>query len=119
MPCTAIRPGDMADNILDRDKHPEWNGERTKMVYAFPADEKLWQQYAELRADSLRRELLARDLKAFFRIDGEPIVAADNIKGWQTVFALSADDWGPKTARVRSRECRSSGNSAGNGNERL
>ena len=36
MPCTVIRPADMADNILDRDKHPEWNGERTKMVYAFP-----------------------------------------------------------------------------------
>ena len=36
MPCTVIRPGDMADNILDRDKHPEWNGERTKMVYSFP-----------------------------------------------------------------------------------
>ncbi|MEO1984754.1 MAG: hypothetical protein ABGZ24_29910, partial [Fuerstiella sp.] len=33
MPCTVIRPDDMADNILDRDKHPEWNGERTKMVY--------------------------------------------------------------------------------------
>jgi hypothetical protein len=44
----------MADNILDRDKHPEWNGERTKMVNAFPHNEKLWQQYAELRAASLR-----------------------------------------------------------------
>lgn len=54
MPCTVIRPGDMADNILDRDKHPEWNGERTKMVYSFPIDEKLWQQYAEIRAESLR-----------------------------------------------------------------
>ncbi len=38
MPCTVIRPGDMADNILDRDKHPEWNGERTRMVYSFPTD---------------------------------------------------------------------------------
>ncbi len=54
MPCTVIRPGDMADNILSRDKHPEWNGERTKMVYAFPADEKRWQRYGELRAESLR-----------------------------------------------------------------
>jgi len=27
MPCTVIRPGDMADNILNREKHPEWNGE--------------------------------------------------------------------------------------------
>ncbi|MCI0333681.1 MAG: phage terminase large subunit family protein [Planctomycetes bacterium] len=54
MPCTVIRPGDMADNILNRDKHPEWNGERTKLVYSFPADEKKWQRYAELRAESLR-----------------------------------------------------------------
>ena len=54
MPCTVIRPDDMADRILDREKHPEWNGERTKMVYDFPTNEKLWEQYAELRAESLR-----------------------------------------------------------------
>jgi hypothetical protein len=54
MPCTVIRPSDMADHILDRDKHPEWNGERTKMVYSFPTDEKLWQRYAEMRAESMR-----------------------------------------------------------------
>ena len=54
MPCTVIRPDDMADNILNRDKHPEWNGERTKMVYSFPSDEKLWQRYGELRGESLR-----------------------------------------------------------------
>jgi len=56
MACTVIRPADMADNILDREKHPEWQGERTKMVYAFPANEKLWAKYAELRADSLRND---------------------------------------------------------------
>ncbi len=39
MPCTVIRPGDMADNNLDRNRHPEWNGERTKMVYAFPKND--------------------------------------------------------------------------------
>jgi phage terminase large subunit GpA-like protein len=44
----------MADNILSREKHPEWNGERTRMVYAFPSDEKLWLRYGELRAESLR-----------------------------------------------------------------
>jgi len=54
MPCTVIRPSDMADSILDRDKHPEWNGERTRMVYSFPTDEKLWARYAELRAEGLR-----------------------------------------------------------------
>jgi Terminase large subunit gpA, endonuclease domain len=54
MPCTVIRPGDMADSILDRDKHPEWNGERTKMIYSFPTNEKLWAEYAEIRADAFR-----------------------------------------------------------------
>lgn len=54
MPCTVIRAGDVADNILDRDKHPEWSGERMKLVYAFPTNEKLWEQYGEIRAQSLR-----------------------------------------------------------------
>ena len=54
--ATVIRPGDMADNILDRDKHPEWQGERTKMVYAFPTKEKLWDQYAVIRAESFKAD---------------------------------------------------------------
>lgn len=54
MPCTVIRPGDMADNILSRDRHPEWNGERTRMVNSFPTNEALWQRYAEIRAEGFR-----------------------------------------------------------------
>ena len=53
MPCTVIYPGDMADNILDRGKHPEWSGERTKMVYAFPTNDSLWEDYNEARIRSL------------------------------------------------------------------
>jgi hypothetical protein len=56
MACTVIRPEDMADNILNREKHPEWQGERTKMVYTFPANEKLWTQYTDLRRDSFRND---------------------------------------------------------------
>lgn len=66
MPCTVIRPGDMADRILDREKHPEWNGERTKMVYAFPANEKLWEKYAEVRAESLRQHGDLSEATAFY-----------------------------------------------------
>ncbi len=67
MPCTVIRPGDMADNILDRDKHPEWNGERTKMVYSFPKNEKLWSRYAEIRAECLRRDDGIAEATEFYR----------------------------------------------------
>jgi hypothetical protein len=71
MPCTVIRPGDMADNILDRDKHPEWNGERTKMVYAFPTNEKLWQRYAEIRAESMRQGNAGEEATDFYRQNRE------------------------------------------------
>jgi hypothetical protein len=54
MPCTVIRNGDMADQILDKGKHPEWNGERMKMLYSEPENVKLWEEYSEILADSLR-----------------------------------------------------------------
>jgi len=66
MPCTVIRPGDMADSVLDREKHPEWNGERTRMVYRFPTNEKLWAKYAEVRAESLRVHGDQREATAFY-----------------------------------------------------
>ena len=56
MPCTIIRPGDMADIILNRNTHPDWNGEKTRMVDKFPVNMKLWEEYAEIRADALREE---------------------------------------------------------------
>ncbi len=56
MTLTVVRPDDMADRILDREEHPQWQGERTKMVYAFPTNDALWARYAELRAEGLRSD---------------------------------------------------------------
>ncbi|MCC6319887.1 MAG: phage terminase large subunit family protein [Phycisphaerales bacterium] len=66
MTLTVVRPDDLADRILDRDKHPQWQGERTKMMYAFPVREALWQRYAELRAEGLRQERGLADATAFY-----------------------------------------------------
>ena len=30
---TVIRPGDLADQLLDREAHPAWQGERAALVY--------------------------------------------------------------------------------------
>jgi hypothetical protein len=56
MTLTVVRPDDMADRLLDREKHPQWQGERTRMVYSFPTNEALWAKYAELRAEGLRND---------------------------------------------------------------
>jgi len=68
---TVIRPGDVADNLVDRTHHPAWNGERTKLVYEFPTDTKLWEQYAELRGESLRTHGDIRDATAFYAANRE------------------------------------------------
>ena len=67
MTVTVVRPDDMADRILDRDKHPQWQGERTKMVYAFPTNEALWAKYAEIRAEGLRNDQGIAAATEFYR----------------------------------------------------
>lgn len=67
MTLTVVRPDDLADRILDRDKHPQWQGERTKMVYSFPINETLWSKYAELRADGLRNERGITEATEFYQ----------------------------------------------------
>lgn len=67
MPCTVIRPGDMADRLLDRERYPEWNGERMKTIYAWPTNTKFWDRYAEIRQESLRTRNDIRDATEFYR----------------------------------------------------
>lgn len=66
MPCTVIQQGDMADQILDPEKHPDWNGERCALCYKFPDNEALWDKYAEIRADSLRKFNDIREATEFY-----------------------------------------------------
>lgn len=61
MPCTVIVPGDLCDRILDRDRNPQWNGRRTRLVNAFPTDQAWWDRYAELRRESFRMHGDARE----------------------------------------------------------
>lgn len=81
MPCTVIRPADMADRILDRDTHPEWNGERTKMVYAFPTATKLWEIYAKHRGDGLRAGRGLADATAYYLANRE-LMDAGAVIAW-------------------------------------
>lgn len=68
MPTTVIRAGDMADRILDRTKHPEWQGERMKLVYRWPDDpDGLWARYADLRRESLTQGGDGRPATSFYR----------------------------------------------------
>lgn len=49
MTCTKMYDGDLADTVLDVNKCPEWDSECTRLVYSFPSNEKLWDEYFEVR----------------------------------------------------------------------
>lgn len=57
LPCTIIKPNDLAARMLDKDLHADWQGERFQQLKSFPTDMTFWEQY-----DQVRREDLANDL---------------------------------------------------------
>jgi len=85
MPCTVINPGDMADKMLDRSLHPEWQGERTKMVLKFPKEEKLWDEYRELREQSFRDDGNGSEATEFYRKHREQMDAGAEVS-WPERF---------------------------------
>lgn len=85
MTVTVVRPDDLADRLLDRDKHPQWQGERTKMVYGFPADEALWARYAEIRAEGLRADRGLSQATAFYKRNRKKMDAGASI-AWPARF---------------------------------
>lgn len=64
--CTVIRAGDLADMILDREKNPDWKGERFKMIYSFPKNEKLWDEYNRIRIADLRNDGTGKTATEFY-----------------------------------------------------
>lgn len=81
MPCTVIELNDLADQLLDREKYPAFQGVRTKLVHTFPTNEKLWDEYSEIRRAGLRNDDL-RTANAFYKknrkaMDAGAVVAWD------------------------------------------
>jgi hypothetical protein len=86
MPCTVIRKGDMADRILDRSIHPRWNGERCRMVYRWPTNQKLWDTYAELRISDLKQGNDKLPQSREFYEENREAMDEGSIVGWPARF---------------------------------
>lgn len=88
---TVIASGDVADQLLDIKKHPEWKGKRIPMMRSLPTDTKLWDQYAEVMGNSWRAHGNISDATAFYLANRE---AMD--KGGQATW----DSWFDKPDEV-------------------
>lgn len=85
MTVTVVREDDMADCILDRTKHPQWQGERTQMVYSFPTEEGMWDRYAQLRAEGLRAGRGLQDATDYYRKNRKKMDAGAHV-AWEERF---------------------------------
>jgi len=87
---TVIHRDDAADQLLDHKRHPEWRGQRKKLVYRWPDAEELWKRYAEL----LRDGALAGDGgKAATEFYAANRAAMDKgaVVGWEARFEAGAE----------------------------
>jgi hypothetical protein len=66
-PCTKIYEGDLADQILNRDLHPEWHGVTMRMVESFPTNVGLWDQYAQILKTSQKADKGVAEANKFYR----------------------------------------------------
>jgi hypothetical protein len=100
---TVIEPEDMAERLLNRDASPDWHGEKMKMLYEFPTNTELWEQYAETRRASLRGGGDGAEATEFYRehreaMDAGAVVAwperhrGDELSGLQHAMNLLIRD---------------------------
>ncbi len=82
MPLTVIYPGDLADRYLSKSIHPEWSSERAKMIYSFPENMKLWDQYDEERRAGLMADDGGERGTAFYGANREEMDRGAAV-GWE------------------------------------
>ena len=52
--CTVIYEDDLADRLLSYELSPDWNGDKCQMIYAWPDNETIWEEYRTVRLNELK-----------------------------------------------------------------
>ncbi|MBK8583842.1 MAG: hypothetical protein IPL86_19135 [Flavobacteriales bacterium] len=107
---TVIEPNDGADQLLNHDLYPHWNGIRKKFLLAFPNDKamKLWEQYAEIRRQSFQTYRDIRMATVFYKKIARQWTPGRLLRGMQnsskklTKFRPSSTQWNGSSASLGS-----------------
>lgn len=54
--CTVVYEGDLSDRLLDRQASPVWRGDKCQLVYKWPKNEDLWDEYRAIYEEDLRND---------------------------------------------------------------
>lgn len=104
--CTVIKAGDAADQLLDRRKHPEFQGIRQRFVYEWPLASRrgmeerkmeydtakdLWEKYVTLRKQGLRDGDNGKAASEFYLANRAAMDAGAKV-GWEHKFIKKAGE---------------------------
>lgn len=103
VPCTVIQADDLADQLLDPERNPQWNGQRSVALETLPTNEKLWEEYQNIRAAGLRNKDDGKAGNAFYRQRQDDLeagvkhnwpdnVEAGDVSAIQSVMHIKIDD---------------------------
>lgn len=70
MPCTIIKPNDLAARFLDRKIHPDWHGRTRSLVKVWPKEHGgMWKEYRRLRREETQEAATAYYLENLAAMD--------------------------------------------------
>jgi hypothetical protein len=81
--CTVIKPDDVADQLLNPQKFPDFQGERFKLIYAWPENTDLWEEYSTIYRESMAMGEGFGRCNAFVRKHWEDMHAGAEV-AWDT-----------------------------------
>lgn len=97
---TVIYPDDLADQLLNRDLMPDWNGIRKQFLLSEPDNMHLWDQYKELRRQSLRTYQDIRLATEFYRKNRKAMDKGASVS-WDARYRRKQRKVGRKMVDVR------------------
>ncbi|QDT30927.1 terminase gpA endonuclease subunit [Thalassoglobus polymorphus] len=101
IPCTVIYENDVADRLLNRKENPEFQGEKSQLVEAFPgtglsepeqrATDALWQEYRRIRNESFENGNKGVESSEFY-LENRPAMDAGSKMSWpERYFAAKGE----------------------------
>lgn len=80
--CTVIAEDDVADQILNPQKFPDYQGERFQLVYQWPTEIDLWEQYSTIYRESMATGKGLKRCNAFVMANWDRLHAGSKV-AWE------------------------------------
>ncbi len=73
VPCTIIRPNDLADQLLNNENYPDFRGEKCGILNKLPDDLEPWDEWNKVRVQGLRDDDASKASNEYYEANRETL----------------------------------------------